>query len=1017
MSKKQSIAHKALFLLLLFLLAVRYSVHSAFADIGTQDKNVLILNSYHQGLAWTRDETAGIIDTLNKSNFNYSISVEYMDWKNYPTEDNLNFLLNYFQYKYLGKPVDILITTDDAALRFALEYRSSLFANAPIVFCGVNQNTMTQLTDGFDNFTGVIETVDPEPTIEMALTVNPSLKKVYVLFDNSESGISTGTMVIDKINSLNKGLATIPLNNMPYDELIKAVENYEKDSIILVTTYYGDVSGKVLEFEKVSREIGENSSVPVYHLYDFGINNGAFGGSMLSGKLQGENAADLAIRILNGESADAIPIISPKTTWSAFDYTQLKRFNIPLSSIPNVYEVINKPFSFFETYKNLVLSVSAAFAVLALFIFILLFYLRKINRMKEKLSNNHEELTQIYEELAASDEELRQQFDELSSVKENLANSEERFRIAADGSNAAIWDVDMASGLYHFSDRWYELLGYANNEINESGGGWRNIIHPEDTEKAAIARNLHLEGKTPFYNAEYRMKSKSGSYIWFNVRGKVLKDSAGNNIRFAGSLIDISDRKSYEIRLQASYEELETTYEELTAAQEELTQQYHEILNSNEKIRSTEEKLVYLAYHDPLTGLPNKLAIYEKANRDIFFDSRSKAALFFIDMDNFKYINDTMGHASGDQLIIKASERLSSLLKDNCSLYRLSGDEFVIIMKNAAGKEEAQQFASAILAGFKEAFNVLDSEIHMSISIGIVVYPHHGQDIEELIKNADIAMYQAKEAGKNRYSVYDPIMNDVFMERVNIEKHMHTALSKNEFEVYYQPQLELTTNKITGLEALLRWNSPELGFVSPLKFIKVAEDTHLIIPLGAWVLKNACAFLKMLHNKGYTELTMSVNVSIIQLLQPDFNRFVTDTLDFFNLEPHHLELEITESILMESFETIGSKLEKLREKGVRIALDDFGKGYSSLNYLKQLPISTLKIDKSFVDNICLENDILTKHIVTIGKSMGMCVIAEGVEKQEQLDYLIRYECHKIQGFLFSKPIKGEQIIELLNKQK
>ena len=816
----------------------------------SEQKNVLVINSYHQGLIWSKDETDGIIDVLKKQNNNISI-IEYMDWKNYPTDENKLHLFEYYKYKYQNKRIDVLIVTDDMALEFALENRKSLFSNAPIVFCGVNQDGIANITRGQVNLTGVLEEVDPTNTIKMALQINPSLKSVYVLFDNSESGVSTGELVIDKIKAMDMKLNIIPLNNLAYDELIKNVRGYNDDSIILVTTYYSDVNGKIVNFENVSREVSKNSSVPVYHLYDFGLNNGAFGGTMMSGKLQGMSAGNLAVRLLDGENPDNIPFTSPKTTRSVFDFQQLKRFNIPLSMIPKDYEIINKPFSFFETYKTLVLSVLAVFILLIIFVYVLLIHIRQIKKMDKKLFDSHEELTQIYEELEASDEEIRQQYDE--------------------------------------------------------------------------------------------------------------------------------------------------------------------VLIINERIRTSEEKLTYLAFHDTLTGLPNKLSLFENSNKNIFISNENKVALLFLDIDNFKYINDTLGHDFGDKLMIKVSERLLSLLKENCCIYRLSGDEFVIIIKNIKEEGEGEVFASHILDGFKEEFHVKNSVLHVSLSIGITICPEHGNDLEELLKYADIAMYRAKDAGRNRYVVYEQLMNEVLIERMNIEKYLHTALEKNEFEIYYQPQLDLESNKITGLEALMRWKSPELGFVSPLKFIKVAEDTHLIIPMGAWILKNSCAFLKKLHLKGYTSLTVSVNVSILQLLQIGFNDMVVDILEFFNLEPNYLEIEITESILMESFETIGIKLESLREMGVRIALDDFGTGYSSLNYLKQLPISTLKIDKSFIDEITCGNisETLTGQIIMLGKSMGMCIIAEGVERQEQLEYLINQKCHKIQGYICSKPIPEGGIEKLL----
>ncbi len=814
-------------------------------------KRVLIMNSYHERMTWTKDQVEGITETLLNSGYNINFSTEYMDWKNYATDENLQYLYDYCKYKYQKKEIDLILTTDDAALDFVLKNRKELFSNAAVVFCGVNEEGAKKITKGYDRVAGVIEQIDPTDTIGLALRLNPDVDRLYLLYDNTESGLTTGQLIINKTSEKFPNLEVISCNDMDFKDILSEVEQLEDNSIVMITTYFSDKSNITMEMEYVSRSVSKSSNVPVYHLYDFGLNQGAMGGVMLSGELQGKYAANLALRVLAGENMESVGFITPNCTRAALDYTQLDRFNLSKKNIPSNIEIVNKPFSFYETYKSLVLGVVAIIIMLVIFINILLFYIRSIKKMKKNLADSHEELTQLYEELTASDEEMRQQYDE--------------------------------------------------------------------------------------------------------------------------------------------------------------------ILEINEKIRMGEEKVSYLAYHDILTGLPNKLSLFEDGH-NLFGPESGKAALLFIDIDNFKNVNDTMGHAFGDELIKNVSERLSNLLEDKNSIYRLSGDEFIIVLKNLKSSEEVQHIATNILSKFSKEFEILGSVLHVSVSIGIVLYPEHGNNLEELLKYADIAMYRVKENGRKNYAFYNELMNEVFIERVNIEKHLHNALENNEFVLHYQPQLDIKSNRITGFEALLRWNSPQLGNISPLKFIKIAEDTRVIIPLGEWVLRTACVFLKKLNTMGYKDLKMSVNISILQLLQTDFCQMVTNTLKEVELEPKYLELEITETILMESIESIGMELIRLSELDIQIALDDFGKGYSSLNYLRQLPISTLKVDKSFIDSILNDKEnTLTGQIVTLGKSMGMCVIAEGVEQEEQLEYLYHYNCDKIQGYLYSRPIPEEEVIRLLTE--
>ncbi|ACL75007.1 ABC transporter substrate binding protein [Ruminiclostridium cellulolyticum] len=836
-------------LLLFFESTIVLAIDNAVIEDVQPKKNILILHSYNEGLAWTSNQNTGIIEMIDKEYPNTSTYVEYMDWKNYPTSNILSYLSDYFEFKYTQKHIDLIITTDDAAFKFALLNRKQIFSDAPIVFSGVNQEDVSKIAKHYKNYTGVIENIDPTETFRIALRINPNLKKVYVVFDNSESGLSTGRLVMDKVKAMN--LEPIPMNNMSFNELLKVVSKLDNTSIVFFATYYSDGNGKMLEFNLASREISKYSSVPLYHQYDFGLNKGAFGGDMVSGRLCGNYAAKLAVRILKGESASDIKIISPKATRVVFDYEQLKRFEVPVWKLPKTAEIINKPFSFFETYKRLVVYVIGAFSILTLFLVVLLVYIRKIRNIRKQLYLSNEELTQTYEELVASDEELRHQLDEIRSIQKSLSQSEEKYN--------------------------------------------------------------------------------------------------------------------------------------------------------------------FMALHDVLTGLPNRRSLLEDSSRFLGINTGKKTVLLFIDMDNFKYINDTMGHEFGDELINKAGQRLKTALKDLGTLYRLGGDEFILLIYNIENQFEAEDFMSQVLQSFKDEFEIGNSVLHITFSIGAALYPDHGNNIEDLIKCADIAMYKAKEQGKNRYVLYDRDMDKAFSERMTIEKLLHTAMDNNEFEVYYQPQFDLQSQKITGLEALLRWKSSELGNVSPIKFIKVAEDTHLIIPLGEWVLNQACAFVKELHEKGLQGLTVSVNISTIQILQSGFTRKIIDIINSHKLNPECLELEITETILIESFTTVFRKLNKLKKMGIRIALDDFGKGYSSLNYLKQLPISTLKIDKSFIDSVSIDEEgrTITRHIITLGKSLGMTIIAEGVEFNEQLEYLKKYHCDRIQGYLFSKPLPGEDVKKLL----
>ncbi len=598
--------------------------------------------------------------------------------------------------------------------------------------------------------------------------------------------------------------------------------------------------------------------------------------------------------------------------------------------------------------------------------------IRTISRMESELAANHKKVHIANKDLELLNEQLAYSQEQLSRNQEELQVSEEKYQAFLETTNDAIWEETDTSRW--FSERWYEITGFSPEDMKDLIH-LEDLIHPSDREKVHTIIAEHIRNKTPNYFCEYRMRTKSGEYKWMKAKGKVLINDKDNTYRMIGMHMDLSEINEYK------------------------------------------EKLHYVSYHDQLTGLQNRLLLNKRMNALMADTYISRFALLYINVDKFKHINDTMGHSFGDTLLLHVTERLKSQINTK-ALFRIGGDEFVVLMEQFNKKEEVERCAINLIKTFKTPLMVEGNSIIITASIGVALFPEHGTDADALLKNADIAVYKAKESGRNRIVLYNEPLNEVIEERMYIEKNLWFALVNNEFELYYQPQYDFEKDSIAGFEALIRWNNPELGMISPDRFISIAEENHMIIPIGIWVLKTACEFLRRLHRTGYQNLNISVNISMIQLLQEEFVDIVMDTITNAGINAKHLELEITESILMESYETIAGKLKLLRSKGIKIALDDFGKGYSSLNYLKSLPITTLKIDKVFIDTINenKKEKSFTDLIVNLGRSLDLCVIAEGVETPEQKDYLVKHKCNKMQGYLFSKPLPEDEILQKMNEQ-
>lgn len=434
-----------------------------------------------------------------------------------------------------------------------------------------------------------------------------------------------------------------------------------------------------------------------------------------------------------------------------------------------------------------------------------------------------------------------------------------------------------------------------------------------------------------------------------------------------------------------------------------------------------EKEIFHMAYHDHLTGLPNRRLFRDRLTQAISLAERTEKMIgvIFIDLDSFKTINDTLGHEGGDSILTALSIKLTEAVRQSDTVSRFGGDEFLIMINNINSADDIHPVANKLLSILKHPFLVDGQEFNLTTSVGIALYPFDGTDLDSLIKNADIAMYKAKENGKNQYVICSSELKEEVLHKIRITNSLHRALDRGEFYVHYQPQVDLLNDKIIGLEALIRWRHPELGFVSPAVFIPIAEQIGMINEIGEWVLKTACRQNKLWQDEGYSPVCMAVNVSANQLRNPNFVQQINQALIETSLDPRFLEVEITESAAMNQTSNVVDFLNDIRSLGIKIAIDDFGTDYSSLSRLRELPIDKIKIDKQFID--CIEagsgekDQAIVRAIINLSKNLKLRVIAEGVEQKSQLDFLKQEQCDEIQGYYFYKPMSAEEISKLLRQ--
>jgi diguanylate cyclase (GGDEF)-like protein/PAS domain S-box-containing protein len=564
---------------------------------------------------------------------------------------------------------------------------------------------------------------------------------------------------------------------------------------------------------------------------------------------------------------------------------------------------------------------------------------------------------------------------ERRQMEETLRQSEERYRTIIEEMEEWYFETDLAGNITFFNDVFANVLRYSQKELTDLN--FRSFVKKEESDSVFRLFNQVFKTGKPTKNFPYEFISTDGTVTSAEFSVFPKQDKEGKVCGFRGVGHDITARKRME------------------------------------------EEIQYQATHDALTGLPNRLMFSQLLHHTIQSARRytRQFAVLFIDLDRFKIINDTLGHVAGDQLLQEIAMRLKQTLRTVDVVARLGGDEFVILIEELSDLSQVETVAGKILSAVIKPVNLMNEECRITASIGISVFPKDAEDEQSLLKNADIAMYLAKEEGKNNYQFYSEDIQSKSLEHLSIETNLRFALERNELSLHYQAKLDFKTNAITGVEALLRWQNPSLGSVTPTQFIPVAEESGLIIPIGRWILRTACAQNAAWQQQGLPPVCMAVNLSLRQLTDNNLIDDIRTALNDSGMAPNLLELEITESMVMHNPTRMIAVLAKIKNLGVRLAIDDFGTGYSSLAQIKHFPIDTLKVDRSFIRNIPqdAEDKAVTEAIIAMGKALSLTVVAEGVETVEHMNFLNDHSCDEMQGFYFSKPIAPEQFADLLRK--
>ena len=934
-----------------------------------EEKNVLFISSYSESFITVPDQIIGLQKVFNQNNVN--LEIEYMDTKRYSSDENIKNFYTSLEFKLKNSPTyDAVIVGDDAALQFAIDYQDKLFSELPIVFIGINDRERAVKAASNPYITGIFEEVALADNIKLARHFNPEATKVMAIVDNTLTGLGDQKQ-IEAVSTQFDDLEFRILNvsNYSYDRFGTILEGIGKDTILLFIDMNQDNTGDYLNLGKQFELIKEHTKVPVYRINVGGVGDGLFGGKMIDYEKFGIEAADLIMEVFAGKSIESMPLIEETPYFYKFDYNIIKKYNINEKLIPEGAILVNKKINPLEKYRKYIIAIEIAFAFLSMLAIVLIIDNIKRRKMQKELQDSHDELTAIYEELTASEEELQMQYNIVQQHDKQVNMLYEKYDIAITGTNSAVWELHLDTKELELSKN-IELI--VNKSMPESGDleqVLETFVHSDYREPVLTEIEKYIDGEKEEVNIQVPTNGDESERRWILIRGKGIKDREGEINKIYGIFLDVTAMKEQE------------------------------------------EYIEYNASHDYLTHLPNRMKFIDTLSAEL--RKKGKGAVLLFDIDDFKSINDTLGHVYGDELLKQIADRLRSISDNKMLAARMGGDEFLILLKNVSTTEKVDCYVEKIKSAFTEIFSFQGIENHIKISMGITFYPKDSENINQLIMNADTAMYKVKHNGKNSCIYYHEDMRYEIKLKKEIESILRHAMKENGFCLYYQPQVDMKTGMIVGFEALLRLKDYSIG---PGEFIPVAEESGNIIEIGRWVAKEAIKQIADWRDKGLDEKTVAINYSAKQLRDKGYIDYVRQLLKEYDIKAEYLEIEITESILLENDVQTIEFLQELQRYGFKIALDDFGTGYSSLNYLTYIPVDKIKLDKSIIDKFLEFQSVkVIESLISLAHSLNLKITAEGIEDQSKFEKLRQSDCDYIQGYLFSKPLNIDEVEKIYNK--